>query len=66
MWSSSYCTNFTYGEYSMIDLYLAGGIPDVLKTLDDEIDNSPLTVTWKIIGENLRNAENKTQMLFIH
>ena len=32
---------------------------DLLKTLDDKIDNTPLTVTGKTIGENLENVENK-------
>ena len=47
------------GEDSMMDLHLAGGIPAVLKTLDDKIDNTPLTVTGKTIGENLESVENK-------
>ena len=44
------------GEDSMMDLHLAGGIPAVLKTLDDKIDNTPLTVTGKTIGENLESV----------
>ena len=47
------------GEDSMMDLHLAGGIPAVLKTLDDKIDTSQLTVTGKTIAENLENVENK-------
>ena len=47
------------GEDSMMDLHLAGGIPAVLKTLDDKIDNTPLTVTGKTIRENLESVENK-------
>jgi len=47
------------GEDTMMDLHLAGGIPAVLKTLGDKIDHSPLTVSGRSIGENLKNAENK-------
>ena len=47
------------GEDSMMDLHLAGGIPAVLKTLGDKIDETPLTVTGKSVGENLKDVENK-------
>ena len=47
------------GEDSMMDLHLSGGIPAVLKTLDDKIDTNQLTVTCKTIEENLKDAENK-------
>ena len=47
------------GEDTMMDLHLAGGIPAVLKTLEDKIDTSQLTVTGKTIKENLETVENK-------
>ena len=47
------------GEDSMMDLHLSGGIPAVLKTLDDKIDTNQLTVTCKTIEENLKDVENK-------
>ncbi len=47
------------GEDTMMDLHLAGGIPAVLKTLEDKIDTSQLTVTGKSIGENIEKIENK-------
>ena len=47
------------GEDTMMDLHLAGGIPAVLKTLEDKINTSQLTVTGKSIEENLKDVENK-------
>ena len=47
------------GEDTMMDLHLAGGIPAVLKTLDDKIDTSQLTVTGKTVEDNLKNVVNK-------
>ncbi len=47
------------GKYVARDMYLAGGVPMLLKTLLEEgfIDGSCLTVTGKTIGENLESVE---------
>ena len=47
------------GEDTMMDLHLAGGIPAVLKTLDDKINTKQLTVTGESIEDNLENVSNK-------
>ena len=47
------------GDDTMMDLHLAGGIPAVLKTLNDKIDTKQLTVSGKTIEENLDGVENK-------
>jgi len=41
-------------EYEMEDFYRAGGIPQVMKELGNEIDLSCMTVTGKNLGENLK------------
>jgi len=41
-------------EYDMEDFYRAGGIPQVMKELGNEIDLSCMTVTGKNLGENLK------------
>ncbi|MDO9544838.1 MAG: dihydroxy-acid dehydratase [Synergistaceae bacterium] len=41
-------------EYDMEDFYRAGGIPQVMKELGDDIDLSCMTVTGKNLGENLK------------
>lgn len=41
-------------EYDMEDFYRAGGIPQVMKELGDDIDLSCMTVTGKNMGENLK------------
>jgi len=48
------------GSYHIEDLDKAGGISAVLKELSKKglIDESPLTVSGKTIGENIREAEN--------
>lgn len=47
------------GDYTMMDLHLAGGIPAVLKNLGDKIDQNQLTITGKTIGENIENVKVK-------
>ncbi|WP_300599954.1 IlvD/Edd family dehydratase [Niabella sp.] len=44
------------GAFFMEDLYYAGGLPAVLKELDDLLHADALTVNGKTIGENNRNA----------
>lgn len=41
-------------EYDMEDFYRAGGIPQVMKELGDDINLSCMTVTGKNLGENLK------------
>ncbi|MED3625527.1 dihydroxy-acid dehydratase [Neobacillus thermocopriae] len=45
------------GQYQMEDLYHAGGIPAVLKELSPLLNLNELTVTGKILGENLSNVQ---------
>ena len=45
------------GKYLMEDFYYAGGLPVVLKDLDDRINRQALTVNGKTLGENIANAE---------
>lgn len=45
------------GEYTMMDLHLAGGIPGVLKTIKDKIDTSLITCTGKSIAENIKDVK---------
>lgn len=49
------------GDHHIEDLYYAGGIQAVMKTLAEAklIDDSLMTVTGKTIAENLSNAKNK-------
>ncbi|MFA7207845.1 MAG: dihydroxy-acid dehydratase [Synergistaceae bacterium] len=42
-------------EYDMEDFYRAGGIPQVMKELENEIDLSCMTVSGKSLGENLED-----------
>ncbi len=46
------------GQYLMEDFYYAGGLPVVLRELDEAhmLDRSALTVNGKTIGENVANA----------
>jgi dihydroxy-acid dehydratase len=45
------------GPYSVIEFDEAGGIPGVMKTLGDQMDQTALTVTGKTLGENLEKAD---------
>lgn len=45
-------------EYDMEDFYRAGGIPQVMKEIVDDMDLSCMTVTGKNLGENLDNRSN--------
>ncbi|MGD9568566.1 MAG: dihydroxy-acid dehydratase [Sedimentibacter sp.] len=46
------------GEDCLVDLWQAGGVPAVLKELDDYglINTDCMTVTAKTVGENIKNA----------
>ena len=45
------------GKHTMLDLDKAGGIPAVLKVLDDKIIQNVLTCTGKTLKENIKRAE---------
>ncbi|KXA97670.1 dihydroxy-acid dehydratase [candidate division MSBL1 archaeon SCGC-AAA259I09] len=45
------------GEHMMIDLENAGGIPAVLKRLEDDLNLNSLTVTGRTLGNNIRGVE---------
>ena len=45
------------GEYLMEDLYYAGGLPALLKTLGELIDGRAATVNGHSIGENIADAK---------
>ena len=44
------------GPYSVIDLDEAGGIPGVMKNLENVLDGAALTVTGKTLAQNLEKA----------
>lgn len=44
------------GDISCINLYKAGGIPAVLKTIEGDLDTSVMTVTGKTLAENLETS----------
>ncbi|HMG36173.1 MAG TPA: IlvD/Edd family dehydratase [Blastocatellia bacterium] len=44
------------GKYLMEDFYYAGGLPAVIRELDDLIHRDALTVNGKTIGENVADA----------
>ncbi len=45
------------GQYLMEDLYYAGGVPAVLKRIEDLLDLSCPTVSGKTLGEEIADAE---------
>ena len=45
------------GVHSLLDLDNAGGIPAVLKVIEDKINQDALTCTGKTLGENIKDAE---------
>ena len=45
------------GLYFMEDLYYAGGIPAVMKELDNYLHQDSITISGKPLAENYRNAE---------
>lgn len=45
------------GEHMMIDLENAGGIPAVLKQLEEDLNLESLTVTGKTLGNNIKNTK---------
>ena len=47
-------TNITpNGDMSCINLYKAGGVPAVMKTIEKDLDTSCMTINGKTVGENL-------------
>ena len=49
------------GDDMMIDLENAGGIPAVLKRLEEHLHLDTMTVTGKTLGENIKDAEVKNE-----
>ena len=47
------CNVVPNGDISCINLYKAGGVPAVLKTIEGDLDTSVMTVTGQTLGENL-------------
>ncbi len=45
------------GKYLMEDLFYAGGVPAVLKRIEDLLDGSCMTVSGKTLGEEIADAE---------
>ncbi len=45
------------GEYLMEDLFYAGGVPAVLKRIEDLLDGSCMTVSGKTLGDEIADAE---------
>jgi dihydroxy-acid dehydratase len=45
------------GAYLMEDFFYAGGLPALLKNLDDLLDTTALTVSGETIGENIARAK---------
>jgi dihydroxy-acid dehydratase len=50
------CNMAPAGRYIIEDLHQAGGIPAVMKTLEDKLDTSLTTVTGSTLMENLKDA----------
>ncbi len=51
------------GEYTVVDLHHAGGIPAVLKTLSPLLHLDALTVTGRTVGENIATVEVKNRQI---
>lgn len=47
------CNVVPNGDISCINLYKAGGVPAVLKTIEGDLDTSAMTVTGRTLGDNL-------------
>ena len=47
------------GEDTMLDLHNAGGIPGVLKTIENKINTDSITCTGKSIKENIKDVKVK-------
>jgi len=45
------------GEYTMMDLDRAGGLPAVLKVIEDKINSDIITCTGKSLKENIKDAK---------
>ena len=45
------------GKYFMEDLFYAGGLPALMKELDNELNKNCITVSGKAISENYNQAE---------
>lgn len=50
------CNITPNGDRSCVDLYKAGGVPAVLKTIEGDLDTSVMTVTGATLAENLETS----------
>jgi dihydroxy-acid dehydratase len=50
------CNMAPAGPYKIVDLHGAGGIPAVLKRLEDKLDVNVITTTGKTLKENIKNV----------
>lgn len=50
------CAISPNGPYGIVDLYIAGGMPAVMKVLENDLNTGALTVTGKTVRENLEFA----------
>lgn len=46
------------GDYFMEDLYYAGGLPAVMKQIEQELNTGCITVNGKTVGENLQKTRS--------
>jgi dihydroxy-acid dehydratase len=51
------CNMAPAGPYKIVDLHGAGGIPAVMKRIEDKLDLNVLTITGRTLGDNLKNVE---------
>lgn len=51
------CNMAPAGPYKIVDLHNAGGIPAVMKVLEDRLDTSVITATGKTLKENLEGVK---------
>jgi dihydroxy-acid dehydratase len=51
------CNMAPAGPYKIVDLHKAGGIPAVMKRLEDRLDTGVITATGKTLKENLKGVE---------
>ncbi|HPS57983.1 MAG TPA: dihydroxy-acid dehydratase [Spirochaetota bacterium] len=47
------CAISPSGPYGIVDLYIAGGMPAVMKVLENDLNTGSMTVTGKTVKENL-------------
>lgn len=53
------CALIPASDYTMTDFWSAGGVPAVMKELENILNTAEMTVNQKSVGENLTTAKNK-------